>query len=408
MTTRTATMMQCPACGKKAKRVGTVTLRALVKDEFARQFGDNGPACCQRHRIEASSDREAGCSPITVDTGWRFCDSPDCDVVYISEEAGTTFTKSQLSVPVGVKETAGDRPLCYCFGHSVASIKEELRAKGRSNALDDIRAKMKDPGCRCETENPSGACCLGSVAKGITIAKEELNMVEVIAVANAPTEVAAAESRASRGETIAKVGTLVSATMASSCCWLPLLLLAGGVSGAGIASALEAYRPVFIVVTFGFLAAAFYFTYRPKGAMGGGARACCATDADESEACCAPASKGRFNMMSLNKAMLWAVAVVAVVFLLFPSYVGTLFGSSDQAAITANMNQAVFKIEGMTCAGCATVAEKALRDVSGVLAVEVNYEKGEAVIGSEACCPLSKDKIHSALKQVGYRGSFAE
>lgn len=42
---------------------------------------------------------------------------------------------------------------------------------------------------------------------------------------------------------------------ASSCCWLPLVLLAAGVTGAGIAAALEAYRPLFVVVTFGFLAA---------------------------------------------------------------------------------------------------------------------------------------------------------
>ena len=68
---------------------------------------------------------------------------------------------------------------------------------------------------------------------------------------------------------MAKIGTVVSAIMASSCCWLPVLLLAVGVSGAGIASALEAYRPLFMVVTIGFLAMAFYFTYRPKHAAPG-------------------------------------------------------------------------------------------------------------------------------------------
>ena len=71
---------------------------------------------------------------------------------------------------------------------------------------------------------------------------------------------------ASRGELVAKIGTVVSAIMASSCCWLPVLLLAVGVSGAGIASTLQAYRPVFMGVTFGFLGMAFYFTYRPRTA----------------------------------------------------------------------------------------------------------------------------------------------
>ena len=76
----------------------------------------------------------------------------------------------------------------------------------------------------------------------------------------------AAASASWSGERIAKVGTIISAVLASSCCWLPLLLLAVGVSGAGLASALGAYRPVFMVVTFGFLALAFYFTYRPRRA----------------------------------------------------------------------------------------------------------------------------------------------
>ena len=46
----------------------------------------------------------------------------------------------------------------------------------------------------------------------------------------------------SKGEKIAKIGTLLSAIMASACCWLPLVVLAIGVSGAGIAATLEAYR----------------------------------------------------------------------------------------------------------------------------------------------------------------------
>ncbi len=165
----TEKLTQCPSCGTKAKRVSTVTLGALLEDEFAREFGGSGHSCCGSH-----GEGETGCAPVSSDTGWRFCDSQDCDVAYFSEADGRVFTKSQLKVAVGVKERTGERPLCYCFGHSVASIKEELRTQGGSRALEDIRAKMKDPGCRCETENPSGSCCLGSVTRGIKIAQEEL------------------------------------------------------------------------------------------------------------------------------------------------------------------------------------------------------------------------------------------
>jgi copper chaperone CopZ len=72
------------------------------------------------------------------------------------------------------------------------------------------------------------------------------------------------------------------------------------------------------------------------------------------------------------------------------------------------MNRAVVKIEGMTCEGCAAVAEKALRGVPGVVAVEVSYEKGEAVIGAEACCLLPRDAILKALQAAGYTGTFVD
>ena len=167
----TQTRLVCPSCGAKGKRVGLATLRALLKEEFACEFAGGEQASC-----DAKSNGGPGCSPLGGDAGWRFCDSRECDVVYFSETSDRTFLKSHLRVAVGVKERTGDRPLCYCFGHSVASIKEELRTKGRCDALADIGAKMKDSGCRCETENPSGACCLGSVTKGIQIALEELGM----------------------------------------------------------------------------------------------------------------------------------------------------------------------------------------------------------------------------------------
>lgn len=164
--TKTSQRLECPACGEKAKRVSAATLGALLKDEFAKQFATTIHSCC--------NTSGQGCKPIDRNTGWRFCAAIDCDLVYFAEEGDATFTKSQLKVPVGLKETSGERPLCYCFGHSVATIKAELRAQGSSNALDDIRTKMKDPGCRCETKNPAGSCCLGSVARGIEIAQQEL------------------------------------------------------------------------------------------------------------------------------------------------------------------------------------------------------------------------------------------
>jgi copper chaperone CopZ/NADH:ubiquinone oxidoreductase subunit 3 (subunit A) len=363
----TMTAALCPSSGTTGKKVSKVTLHALVKDEFQGQIAD--------------------------DTDYYFCDAKGCDVVYFATD-GRTITKSQLKVEVGVKEVAGERPLCYCFGHSVATIKEELRMKGHSDALEDIRQKMKDQGCSCEVTNPSGSCCLGSVGRGIETAKAELN---------------ATPPRRSKAEAISKVGTVLSAIMASACCWLPLVLLAFGVSGAGIAGALDAYRPMFITLTVAFLAAAFYFTYLPRKAALA-SEDCCAT----AHGCCAapgPTSKRRFNMLTLNKVMLWVVTVIAIAFLFFPNYMRFFLsnrGSGEPATNNLLVRTTPFSVEGMTCKGCAALVEKAIKDVPGVLSVQVDYEWKRAVVTSEACCPAPTEAVINAVQAAGYRATAAE
>lgn len=44
--TSTEKRVRCPSCGKQAKRVSPITLRALLKDEFAREFGGGDGSCC--------------------------------------------------------------------------------------------------------------------------------------------------------------------------------------------------------------------------------------------------------------------------------------------------------------------------------------------------------------------------
>lgn len=68
------------------------------------------------------------------------------------------------------------------------------------------------------------------------------------------------------------------------------------------------------------------------------------------------------------------------------------------------MNRIVLKIEGMTCEGCATTVEKAIRQVSSVKVVEVNFEKREAVVGTIPALPIPTQKILTALKNAGYNG----
>ena len=125
----------CPAAGKRGKPVPLVTLRSLVPPEHA---------------------------AVVEGREWFFCGLPDCEVVYFTHD-GQTLEKNALKVRVGLKEKEAPRPVCYCFGHTVESIREEIEKTGRSTVVASIREKVEAGECSCEVLNPKGTCCLGDV-----------------------------------------------------------------------------------------------------------------------------------------------------------------------------------------------------------------------------------------------------
>jgi hypothetical protein len=66
-----------------------------------------------------------------------------------------------------------DGLICYCFKHSKKELYEAIKNGSEQEVIDDIKAKIKDPGCFCETANPSGKCCLGDINKFIKGVKNE-------------------------------------------------------------------------------------------------------------------------------------------------------------------------------------------------------------------------------------------
>lgn len=142
------TNAHCPVAGKRGKPVPLVTLRSLVLPEHA----------------AGAEGRE-----------WFFCDLPDCDVVYFTHD-GRTLDKRALRVRVGLKEKEAPRPVCYCFGHTVESIREEIGRIGRSTVAASIKEKVEAGECSCENLNPKGTCCLGDVNKAV---KEALASIGV-------------------------------------------------------------------------------------------------------------------------------------------------------------------------------------------------------------------------------------
>lgn len=104
------------------------------------------------------------------------------------------------------------------------------------------------------------------------------------------------------------VASVISGILASICCIGPLVFALLGISGAAFAQRFEPLRPYFLVVTYGLLGGAFYFTYRP------------------SEAACGPGGACEMPRTNrLGKAMLWIAAVVVLLATTFPKYSAYLF-----------------------------------------------------------------------------------
>jgi hypothetical protein len=128
----------CQSCDGPSRPVSLRTMLLMLESELLGQVGESQ---------------------------YRFCASPDCPVVYFSRER--SFTTGDLRVRVGLKEKDGPIPLCYCFGFSEQAVREEIAAEGKTTIPQRITVLIKERMCACEDRNPSGACCLGEVAKAV-------------------------------------------------------------------------------------------------------------------------------------------------------------------------------------------------------------------------------------------------
>lgn len=145
---------RCGRCGEKGRRVLRETMESLLKPEALERLAD----------VSYSFDR-----------------TPECDVVYFSNEADSYFHKDDLTVRVGLKEAESPIPLCYCFGHTAESAREEIVATGRSTVAEKITAEVQAGNCSCEVKNPSGNCCLGDVNRAVHQIQEEVRAAEPVA-----------------------------------------------------------------------------------------------------------------------------------------------------------------------------------------------------------------------------------
>lgn len=387
----------CPSCGSKGRPVKPITVESLVTEKARARAG--------------RSD------------GFRFCPEPSCDVAYFQPESGDRFLRTDVRVPIGQKETTPPRTVCYCFDHTVEEIETDVVRTGTSRIPDEIAGKCRQGLDRCEETNPQGACCLGNVRRvlkeaqaraergtpgSVGVTHESKELQEDCCTTN-PERRPHSVSRLNAG-VIAQIGALISAVVASACCWLPLLLLAVGISGGALSATFEAWRPVLLPVTFALLGVAFYFSYRkPKvlaSALAGGTSgdACCSVpEPGVTEPCCPAENAKGITLKKMNKVMLWLVTAMVLAFAFFPDYVGYLLSAGD------DLDKILVKIEGMTCEACAANIENSLRKVPGVEAAKVNYDKSEALVGVPRGDKVPQAGILSAIAGAGnYIGKFAD
>jgi hypothetical protein len=136
----------CPECGRKGVPVEKLTMEHLLLYPLVPEIGGEP---------------------------YSFCGTPECNIVYFgNSSAGKRFMKTDLNVRVGIKETSDPIPLCYCFGHTAASIREEIEQTGTSTVVESIRRDIQSGRCECEIRNPSGKCCLGEVTLAVRKAEE--------------------------------------------------------------------------------------------------------------------------------------------------------------------------------------------------------------------------------------------
>ena len=111
-------------------------------------------------------------------------------------------------------------------------------------------------------------------------------------------------AKTTRSTTWPQLGAVLAALGASLCCVAPLLLISIGVGGAWMSSltALEPYRPLFVIAAVALLGMAGWRLYRRE------------VDCEPGQICANPAVKRR------QRLILWLVAIPMLALLAFPWY----------------------------------------------------------------------------------------
>lgn len=69
--------------------------------------------------------------------------------------------------------------------------------------------------------------------------------------------------------------------------------------------------------------------------------------------------------------------------------------------VSAAIRTVTLRVKGMTCSGCATSVEKALKSTEGVESVKVSFERGKAVVKYDDQ-KVTVDKLREVVQSTGF------
>jgi bacterioferritin-associated ferredoxin len=119
--------VKCPVCGALSQPVPLETVKSMVTTDFP--------------------DTEA----------FGVCLSASCDVVYFS--SGLVFRQADVHVPVGWKDGANPKYVCYCNRVTGEEIARAVTERSARTVADVAKATGAMKNGKCLVNNPKGACC---------------------------------------------------------------------------------------------------------------------------------------------------------------------------------------------------------------------------------------------------------
>lgn len=181
------------------------------------------------------------------------------------------------------------------------------------------------------------------------------------------------------------LGAVGAAVAASACCTVPLILVSLGIGGAWMSglTALEPYRPLFIVLAVGMLAFAFGRNVRRQSGL----------DCE-----CDTGMKPRTKHILLGLGALATLGLIASPWLL----PGAMNASAASVAPgQTGVEEVTLTIERMSCPSCTTTVTKALNRTDGVLDAQVTYTPPQAVVKYDPS-KVGVDALISVITNTGY------